>query len=519
MAESKENINKIIADAEDILDLSRKKFLGKTDAVKSDNFDRMTYEDASADVDDLIGMENELIEIGPAFGNIVRDVWLLFFMANPVIRDVDEMNINFIKNHLVSTLISENFSFDRVAKNTVHDSYSASFATISLKDVIKDILEQQLESEQQAAEMMQQLQDLINQMQEAIQQEMAELAAALGKSIQELIAEIEELHGKMAEEAKESGEGFVLALMEALETTATTIRNEKGELIRWGESDGDIKKMSYEERKAIAQKLQQPKIKAWSNYVGRFRQVLRSKEAKNIVDAKESFYDVENSGDITRFMSQELLKSTDEFLEVEFLQKLAEGEVPSHSFIGRASAGNGTIVACLDTSGSMGCADTTGVTREQFGKAMLLSLYDRAQRRKRDFSGILFSSRNQVQSFSFPRNKKKILEAVQMIELNFDGGTDFETPLKKAMEIVINDYESTRRKADIVFMTDGDCHISDDFLKWFLAEKAKIGFRVFSVIIGNDVDHSPALTAISEDIQKINSFFDPKVFSGTYGKL
>src|SRR5690606_26072392 len=59
-------------------------------------------------------------------------------------------------------------------------------------------------------------------------------------------------------------------------------------------------------------------------------------------------------------------------------------------------------------------------------------------------------------------------------------GTRFEPPLRKSLEIL---EKSEFKKADIVFITDGDSHVSDEFMEEFHQKKSEKRFSVHSVLI------------------------------------
>ena len=80
----------------------------------------------------------------------------------------------------------------------------------------------------------------------------------------------------------------------------------------------------------------------------------------------------------------------------------------------------------------------------------------------------------------------KILE---IAEYYLGGGTDFETPLNKALEII---EETDFKKADIVFTTDGECGVDEDWLEDFIKIRDEKEIRVHSVLIdaGNSSNHT-----------------------------
>ncbi len=61
-----------------------------------------------------------------------------------------------------------------------------------------------------------------------------------------------------------------------------------------------------------------------------------------------------------------------------------------------------------------------------------------------------------------------------------DGGTDFEVPLGKAKEII---EKEEFKRADIVFITDGECTVSDSFLEDFQRAKRTKEFQVVGVLV------------------------------------
>jgi len=60
------------------------------------------------------------------------------------------------------------------------------------------------------------------------------------------------------------------------------------------------------------------------------------------------------------------------------------------------------------------------------------------------------------------------------------GGTDFEKPLDAALECLKN---SRYKKGDIVFITDGECQVGEDWAQRFRKEKDRLGFSLFSILI------------------------------------
>lgn len=67
-------------------------------------------------------------------------------------------------------------------------------------------------------------------------------------------------------------------------------------------------------------------------------------------------------------------------------------------------------------------------------------------------------------------------------ETFLDGGTDYETPLNESMQLMTREKESFS-KAEIVFITDGECSISQSFLDSYKKNKKTVKFRTIGILL------------------------------------
>lgn len=79
-----------------------------------------------------------------------------------------------------------------------------------------------------------------------------------------------------------------------------------------------------------------------------------------------------------------------------------------------------------------------------------------------------------------PKNTFDTKKVLDIAEKFPGGGTEFEPPLQEALEMI---QKSKYKKADIVFVTDGESHISDDFLRKFNNTKTNKEFKVLGVCV------------------------------------
>ena len=138
--------------------------------------------------------------------------------------------------------------------------------------------------------------------------------------------------------------------------------------------------------------------------------------------------------------------------------------------------GKGPIILCLDQSGSMRKLDTQS-------KGFALALMSIAKKQKRDFALITFSVSATTQIFKKGSSTKEDL--IQLAEGFLGGGTNFYDPLKQSLSLI---KESRFKNADIVFVTDGQANLTDEFIEEFSRTKDKKKFECLSVLIGEIAD-------------------------------
>ena len=64
-----------------------------------------------------------------------------------------------------------------------------------------------------------------------------------------------------------------------------------------------------------------------------------------------------------------------------------------------------------------------------------------------------------------------------------DGGTDFHTPLNEALRLM---QEEGFENADIVFITDGECELSEEYIEILRKAQTERRFTVTGVLLDQD---------------------------------
>lgn len=199
--------------------------------------------------------------------------------------------------------------------------------------------------------------------------------------------------------------------------------------------------------------------------------------------SKSEVYGTHRSDDVMRVLPSELLNLEDDTLEMLFYARLLEKNLLTYqlqgtTFVPHEEKENhdkrtGAVVACLDTSGSMEGAPLLKA------KALLLAISGILQKEKRSLYVLLFGSSGQVKEFAM-HNQATAADLLQFLRMGYGGGTDFETPLKRALDII--ESQNSYSKADVLMISDGDCGLSADFMETLNTQKTVLNCSIYTVL-------------------------------------
>ena len=270
----------------------------------------------------------------------------------------------------------------------------------------------------------------------------------------------------------------------------------------WGVDKGELKEVPFAERFKMAdQMLKSSKIKKIADLAGRFKNIVQSAAATVPVHGVDEIVDIGQGNDLGRLVPSELIKLI-ESPEL-FMMDYLEGKLMVYNMRGNEDLGQGPIIACLDISGSM------EGQREEWSKAVVLSLMALAQKQKRSFGFIAFNTGIAEQKF-WPKTKPASLkEKMAVASISSTGGTDFYAPLMGAFKMRMSD--PTLRPADFIFITDGECGMQDSQQQQIKDLKAETNVRIYSIAIndgGYGETSGSTLKAFSDQIAVVNNLGD-----------
>ena len=254
----------------------------------------------------------------------------------------------------------------------------------------------------------------------------------------------------------------------------------------WGLDPGELLALPYEERLALAEKLlKSGKLKKISDMVGRFRNIVNSASATIPIHGYDEIVNIGLGSDISRILPTEYVKLAE--TPDLFFSDMIEGKLLTYEIQGVENLGKGPIIACMDISDSM-----NSYGREEWAKAVVLSLQAMAEKQGRAFGLIAFESTVRFERFWAKGQKATLHDKIAVAEIASSGGTNFYPALIKAFDLRKGDPEF--KPADIVFITDGECELKLSEIDDILKLKQDTGTRIYSMAIATGYGGSRGLS-------------------------
>ncbi|HJV71864.1 VWA domain-containing protein [Ideonella sp.] len=136
----------------------------------------------------------------------------------------------------------------------------------------------------------------------------------------------------------------------------------------------------------------------------------------------------------------------------------------------------GPIILCLDTSGSMRGAP------ENIAKAVTIAALRAAHEQRRGCLLVAFGGPGEIVEHELGRGADGLDALMALMGQGFDGGTDIQTPIERAIERV---HESRWRSADLLVVSDGEFGCVPATLARLDDARERFGLRVQGVLVGD----------------------------------
>lgn len=250
-----------------------------------------------------------------------------------------------------------------------------------------------------------------------------------------------------------------------------------------GLGKGEWAQMDPKQRLALLEKFKSPQMKALADIVGRMKRFAMSMQAQKIIDAPDEAFDVETGNDLRRLLRGEYVYLGTEETKPYFYFKYAESDLLQYKMRGKEDAGKGPIFVCIDKSGSM--------SGQPFNWAMAVaeSLRRICQDQDRDYYVTFFGNNHDRHRFDFPKGANDVSKVLEFLSAVANGGTQFDGVLTEAVDRCVEYGQRGHEKADIVFITDGQANLSEEWIEDYNAKREEHSIRQFSVFIGGAHDY------------------------------
>lgn len=155
----------------------------------------------------------------------------------------------------------------------------------------------------------------------------------------------------------------------------------------------------------------------------------------------------------------------------------------------------GPIIVCLDTSGSMRGAP------ENIAKATVIAALRAAHEARRGCKLIAFGGPDELIERDLGRGEAGLQALLDLMAQAFDGGTDIQTPIERAIACV---HDARWASADLLIVSDGEFGCVPATLQRLQQARAEFGLRVQGVLVGDR--ETMGLLEVCDDIHWVRDW-------------
>ena len=497
-----------------------------------DKWDADDYSRIHSEVKDFVVVEKALKKIaGDPASAAMADEFFSLVKALPVIKDMKSIRPSHRVNASIMAEQMKMSEYESLRSASIGDPIGTALAAIAMEphlEILYDKLKEQQKLAESIEKQMQEYQDLEQDKKSAEEMHQEALENKDDQKAQDYQKETELIEASM-EALKEEIQNNGQQLDEELGEQSQAIRHELGKALgeankdaeqqsalsaAWGLDRGLLQRMDATKRLQLSKKMRTSKFKRLAELVGPMMRMAWAAQQRKVNYTPEEIYDVTVGNDIPHMLPSEYLYLSHPVLRMDWMRRYMNSSLLQYALRGSDRVAKGGIIFCEDGSGSMSGEN------EIWAKAVGLALLQIAKMQKRPFTGIHFGGPGEIKTFEFTTTEKEFkshtvygdeeadLTGVESVmdfaEVFFAGGTDFVTPLSRALDQLREEYEKYgATKGDIVFVTDGACGVPEAWLKEFKEEQSRLGFRVFGIVIGGSAKSEPLATIASGKVVEI----------------
>lgn len=506
-------------------------------AVACDRYDEAAFTSLKNKSSKLVELEESGHQKLTTFPPLMQDVYSSLYKSSPKLREAKAIAPSHRYNRSLVEQMMKTEQFKELRTYTQLDEFTSAMATLSLAasaiqlipEETKEKLQEMNNLEEQTENLEDKLDGLQNAAGEAEQQAKQLSSQAKGKgngaeaqklqnqanklssqardfsaqasnaqmSLDEAKAKLSELDEEVSEELQKNIPKLRQATRKAAEEALEDAKETSEMLEAWGSEPGEIQQLPYEEKLRRAELIKSShKMKELSKLVGRFKRIALATQKTKVKHTPTEVYDVALGDDLSKLLPSEILSLTHPHLKYDFYERWAGKRLLQFDLRGKEKTGKGPIIICCDNSGSM------DGSKELWSKAVALALLEIAKMQKRNYACIHFGDKSDpIKIIEVPKGQATFDKVMEISGYFLNGGTDFEKPLTEAVALI---EKSDFKKADIVFVTDGECAVTDEFLMEFKAVKKQKEFKVVSILVDMGSTTPTAVAEFSDDVKFVS---------------
>lgn len=453
-------------------------------AIVQDRWDVAEFDDVAGVMPRLVD-DPDLADASWTAPKAVQDLWAGLYQGVP--RRNETLAPAYAVNGRVVDEIMGDANWGELHSMTMDDPVSAAIAALTMRDKLRDAF-QRLQPVQDQADEAQAAQDDVDEAEEAAQQRQDDGLPA----DDEALAALETLRGR-AEEAlgdlDDQLNGFAGDTIAAVARQAAAEATEEAKInanimSTWHIGPTDLRKTDPAGRLAMMELLRGDKMRQLTAMMGALRSFTFGARDDRLVVGPDDIVGITQGDDLTRILASELVSFLDDDLEDETMLRFLDRRLMQLDVRSVEKEGRGPVIYVEDNSLS------TEGPREIFLRGLGLSLLDIAHAEGRGFCAIVFASTGQFEVFDFPTPAEFTIDKMlAYAQCTLHGATDFEQPLDWALSRLFSEFVETGNvSADVIFATDGESDISDEFAERWRTIQTVTGFHTWGISVGDQTD-------------------------------
>jgi uncharacterized protein with von Willebrand factor type A (vWA) domain len=501
---------------------------------ESDSYDRRTWNEIVADAPSIGDLAESGDRLVPHFGALMQDLFFALFKMNPIFRKSGDVRLAAALNRTILEQIVPSAPFQALRSRTALEEDKAAIAAIVMSEHALEMMkseklinrgemldlwdlarqEQDLEARAEAVKAV----DEIRQSQEnqdesvpaqektdqATKKELAEMADAAERAAKVSEARLNQKSRQFETQMKGADQTALKRMQLKTAELAGEIDQAAEDSHDFSREFGQGGRVAAGARLELGRRLaRNKKLGELARMVGRFKQDARALKRKTLERGVAEAYDIELGSELGRLIPAELLAMHHPVLKRDFHRRVLEGTVLQYRLRDDEQKGKGPMVVCIDVSSSM------QGDKEMWSKAVALTLMDIARRQRRLFRAVMFSSGDvSLKVLDLNRERRyqpDLNKVVEMAEYFPGGGTDFESPIDAAVELL---GEKKLKRGDIVIITDGESQVSPQWLARLRERKDDLDFSIFAVLVDVGSAETSSLAQFADRITSVKRISD-----------